>query len=419
VALATEVTPPRPAQRADLLPPFSERAVWSAPPHPRAARRGAHSNPLSSLFIAAGDQQRGCLCKAAGKREFASGSGARLAALPHAPASRRRKTVPGAMSALRRHRRQEQLLDSTAAAGAVQGADTAGALPSELAATAGLVPQEGKRQVKRVRFNSNGGLDSGSDGVREMDRASDATGKGSGGGRPSLPGLGAAPSWHAPGAAPALIHRSSGGADEHTAAGSAGDEAAVACLGELQREAIARGLGELVPSLIAREDLRRARTLGQVRPHFPWPCQSREGPQAGARPREPLLAGSVWRTPHLNWHAHACQWRCALAQINRKAVVAVCGGVVVALDQHAADERVQLEALQAQLAQERAARPAEPPPASTAAHQVSGDLLQQLALRPGQVGAWMALGSACLKPALQPQPGNDCWSRGVPTDCRG
>jgi hypothetical protein len=43
------------------------------------------------------------------------------------------------------------------------------------------------------------------------------------------------------------------------------------------------------------------------------------------------------------------------SQVDSKAIVARCGPLLVALDQHAADERIQLEALQAQIARESSA----------------------------------------------------------------
>jgi DNA mismatch repair ATPase MutL len=59
-------------------------------------------------------------------------------------------------------------------------------------------------------------------------------------------------------------------------------------------------------------------------------------------------------------------------QVDRKFIMMVCGGVLVALDQHAADERVRLEALQAALLQQAGPR--------------RGGLLDSVALRAPQVG---------------------------------
>lgn len=42
----------------------------------------------------------------------------------------------------------------------------------------------------------------------------------------------------------------------------------------------------------------------------------------------------------------------SLGQVDRKFILAVAGGSVMAVDQHAADERVRLESLEAALAQQ-------------------------------------------------------------------
>lgn len=75
-------------------------------------------------------------------------------------------------------------------------------------------------------------------------------------------------------------------------------------------------------------------------------------------------------------------------QVDRKVVACICADKVVVVDQHAADERVQLERLQAQLADEQAAVPTGPPPSSRgqgADHARGSPLLQRLALQPPQV----------------------------------
>ncbi|GBF98678.1 hypothetical protein Rsub_11672 [Raphidocelis subcapitata] len=117
------------------------------------------------------------------------------------------------------------------------------------------------------------------------------------------PGVGGAPAWHAQGAA---LFSGSGDQLWAKAPGACVDATAAAVLSVelLQRDASARGLGRLVPDTVQREH----------------------------------LEGAVF-----------------LQQVDSKAIIARCGPLLVALDQHAADERVQLEALQARIARESAA----------------------------------------------------------------
>lgn len=85
-------------------------------------------------------------------------------------------------------------------------------------------------------------------------------------------------------------------------------------------------------------------------------------------------------------------------QVDRKLVLVACGGLLAAVDQHAADERVQLEALQDRLAAERAARLRGPPPAA-GLQGAGAPLLQQQALRPPQVGLGRGFARVCGLPA--------------------
>jgi hypothetical protein len=73
------------------------------------------------------------------------------------------------------------------------------------------------------------------------------------------------------------------------------------------------------------------------------------------------------------------------AQVDRKFIMMTCGGVLVALDQHAADERVRLEALQAALQQPGPQR---------------AELLGAVGIRPAQVRTWVeAAAWPCPAPA--------------------
>lgn len=62
-----------------------------------------------------------------------------------------------------------------------------------------------------------------------------------------------------------------------------------------------------------------------------------------------------------------------LSQANNKLVVIRCGSVLLAVDQHAADERVQLEALQQQLAQQMEAAAQQQGPTAAAAAAAATD----------------------------------------------
>lgn len=230
---------------------------------------------------------------------------------------------PGTLSPLGRRKRKEQ---EGRAAAAASGMDLAA--PSSFN-DAGPDPAAGAhisapKRPKRVRFSSAGA-------------AAGEPGDGGSTGPWAVPGVGAAPSWHASGTGPGQAR---GGGGSTTAELVAFKErpgsgtAPCLTLEDLQLEAEARGLGgrvALVPDMVSREELGGAITLGQI---------------------------------------------------DRKVVAAACGPLLVALDQHAADERVQLEALQARLAEERTAHLSGPPPAKAATKGYDGGvLLQQLILR--------------------------------------
>jgi DNA mismatch repair protein MLH3 len=98
------------------------------------------------------------------------------------------------------------------------------------------------------------------------------------------------------------------------------------------------------------------------------------GGGGGPCSRQPVVPGTVTRD--------MLRGAAAIGQVDCKAVAARCsgGGVLLAIDQHAADERVRLEALQARVARELDALRGASPPLVAAAGTTS--LLQTMALTP-------------------------------------
>ena len=126
-----------------------------------------------------------------------------------------------------------------------------------------------------------------------------------------------------------------------------------------------------MPCTVEREHLIRCRALGQV---------GDTAELQGAATLSPRGKG-----PQTTCSVHQLAATPTHPQVDCKAVAATCGSLLVALDQHAADERVQLEVLQADLLAERAAR-LEGPVSGVANHgRNARALLQSLVLRPPQV----------------------------------
>lgn len=205
-ALPEVQTPPR------RLAPFAQRAAASAPPHHKRAWRGAHSNPVASLFTVQD-------------------------APPPAPNPASHRPAGGYASNSSRSWHQA----STAAA---QRHTVRGVL-SELkqAATCSARSEPAQKQQTRsacMSSNSGGGVAA----PRGLD-----------------PGIGGAPAWHTQGVAPL-----GGSGEQQLCTGAYADAvaAAVPSVELLQREASVRGLGRLVPDTVQRTHLEQAVLLQQV-----------------------------------------------------------------------------------------------------------------------------------------------------------
>ena len=180
--------------------------------------------------------------------------------------------------------------------------------------------------------------------------------------QPRRAGAGAGPAWHR-----GIIGPGKGDAAAISA------RQPILSVEELATEAAAREdkCSILVPCTVEREHLIRCRALGQV---------GDTAELQGAATLSPRGKG-----PQTTCSVHQLAATPTHPQVDCKAVAATCGSLLVALDQHAADERVQLEVLQADLLAERAAR-LEGPVSGVANHgRNARALLQSLVLRPPQV----------------------------------
>jgi hypothetical protein len=173
--------------------------------------------------------------------------------------------------------------------------------------------------------------------------------------------------------------------DPAAAAGSAGASilqpppAAILSLEELCSASTGRAAGLLVPQTVSRGQLQAAHVLDQVRAACRQGALRRTQYCLCVTTVCPCASAAASGARAWVLHTH----RLALhAQVDSKLVAVRCGPTLLAVDQHAADERVQLERLQQRLASQRQDAACA---GATGAAGVAGEaLLQRRVLAPAQ-----------------------------------